>query len=226
MSSIMKCWLILHIQSETSTVAPIIEDLFADMESKHNWEYDIPNLYYFSQIFMNRARLYIHRWDRNCAMALPNVSKLWSWAVQIVAKLIITRSFFYLKYSHRGHGVECPLWVLILISTLPLSLSCCRWYHAAIDHVISTLRPRQNGRHFPDDIVKWIFLNENVWISINVSLLKFVPKGPINNIPTLVQIMALRRLGDKPLSEPMKVRLPTHIWVNRPQWVKGFDCTL
>ena len=33
------------------------------------------------------------------------------------------------------------------------------------------------------------FLNENVWISITISL-KFVPKDPINNIPTLVQIMA------------------------------------
>ena len=38
-----------------------------------------------------------------------------------------------------------------------------------------------------DNIFKCIFLNENVWISINISL-KFVPKGPINNIPALVQI--------------------------------------
>ena len=84
---------------------------------------------------------------------------------------------------------------------------------------INTLRPRQNGRHFPDDIFKWIFLNENVWISINISL-KFVPRGSINNIPTLVQVMAWRRPGDKPLSGPMMVRLPTHICVARPQWVK------
>ena len=81
----------------------------------------------------------------------------------------------------------------------------------------NTLRPRQNGRHFPDDIL-WIFLNENVWISINISL-KFVPRGPINNIPTLVQVMAWRRPGDKPLSGPMMVRLPTHICVTRPRWV-------
>ena len=81
-----------------------------------------------------------------------------------------------------------------------------------------TLRPRQNGRHFPDDIFKWIFLNENVWISIKISL-KFVPKGLINNIPALVQIMAWRRPGDKPLSEPIMVSLPTHICVTRPQWV-------
>ena len=43
--------------------------------------------------------------------------------------------------------------------------------------------------------------------------------GPINNIPALVQIMAWRRPGDKPLSEPMMVRLLTHICVTWPQWV-------
>ena len=39
--------------------------------------------------------------------------------------------------------------------------------------------------------------------------------------PALIQIMAWRRSGDKPLSEPMMGRLPTHICVTRPQWVKG-----
>ena len=55
-----------------------------------------------------------------------------------------------------------------------------------------------------------IFLNENVRISIKISLM-FVPKGPINNIPALVQIIAWRRPGDKPLSEPMMVSL---LWTN------------
>ena len=87
-------------------------------------------------------------------------------------------------------------------------------------HVISTLRPRQNRRHFADDILKCIFLIENVWIPIEISL-KFVPKSPTNNIPALVQLMAWRRPGDKPLSEPMIVRLPTQICVTRPQWVKA-----
>ena len=82
--------------------------------------------------------------------------------------------------------------------------------------------PRQNGRHFADDIFKCIFLNEDMWISINVSL-KFAPNGQINNIPALVQIMAWRRPGAKPLSEPMMVRLPTYICVTRPQWVKWRD---
>ena len=62
--------------------------------------------------------------------------------------------------------------------------------------VLNTLRPRQNERHIADDTFKRIFVNENVGILIEISL-KFVPKGPINNIPALVQIMASRRPGDK-----------------------------
>ena len=66
---------------------------------------------------------------------------------------------------------------------------------------INSLSRRQNRRHFAD-VLKYNFLNENVWIPIEISL-KFVPKGPINNIPALVQIMAWRWTGDKSLSEPM-----------------------
>ena len=63
------------------------------------------------------------------------------------------------------------------------------------DHYqLNTLRPRQNGRHFSDDIFKCNLLNENAWIAIKISL-KFVPKGPINNIPALVQIMAFAPLS-------------------------------
>ena len=58
-----------------------------------------------------------------------------------------------------------------------------------------------------DDVFKCILLNENVWITTKNSL-KYVPKGPINNILALVQIMAWRRPGDKPLPEPMLVSLP------------------
>ena len=48
-------------------------------------------------------------------------------------------------------------------------------------------------------IFKCIFLTE---ISILISM-KFVPKGPINNIPALVQMMAWRWPGEKPSPEPM-----------------------
>ena len=104
-----------------------------------------------------------------------------------------------------------------------ISMRCLSCLTATIHTIacsIDTLRPRQNGRHFADDIFKCIFLNENAWISPMISL-KFVPKVRINNIPALVQIMAWRLPGDKPLSEPMMVNLLTHICVTRRQWVKA-----
>ena len=90
--------------------------------------------------------------------------------------------------------------------------------HLNTENSVNTLRPRQNGRHFADDIFMPVFVNENIWIPIKISL-KIVLNGSINNIPALVQIMAWRRPGDRPLSEPMMVNLPTQICVTRPQWV-------
>ena len=90
---------------------------------------------------------------------------------------------------------------------------------AVYDIPLNTLRPIQNGRHSQTTFSSAFFLNENVWIPLKLSL-TFVPKGPINNILTLVQVMAWRRPGDKPFSEPMMVSLSTLICVTRPQWVK------
>ena len=71
---------------------------------------------------------------------------------------------------------------------------------------IITLTPRHNCCRFADDIFKYIFLNENVCISLRISL-KFVPKIWINNIASLVQIMAWRWPGDELVYEPMMVSL-------------------
>ena len=83
---------------------------------------------------------------------------------------------------------------------------------------------------FRDNIFKCIFLNENVWIFNKISL-KFVPEAPSNTIPALVQVMAWRWSGDKPLSQPMMVRWPLHICINRVRYLvwnfKGYvwNCT-
>ena len=53
-----------------------------------------------------------------------------------------------------------------------------------------------------DDIFKCIFLDDDDRIPIQISL-KFVPRVPIDNKLALVQEMAWRRTGDKPLPEPM-----------------------
>ena len=100
-------------------------------------------------------------------------------------------------------GGRCPPWIP--------SLSCSR--HGSVGTLNTTLRPVQNGRHFADDTFKRIFLNQNVRNSIKISP-KFVPKGRIRNIPSLDQIKAWCRLGNKPLSEPMTLRLLTHIYAS------------
>ena len=96
-----------------------------------------------------------------------------------------------------------------------LSFDCFR----SSEVTINTLRPRQDDRHFADDIFKSVSLNENVLIWLKISQ-KFVPKVRIANIPALVQIMAWRQSGDKPLSEPMMVSLLMHICITLPQWIK------
>ena len=83
--------------------------------------------------------------------------------------------------------------------TSNLAIQCILWpglTPCGLDHILNILekicykiafitsRPRQNWRHFADNIFKYIFLNESVWIAIKISL-KFVPKGPINNNPAL-----------------------------------------
>ena len=61
-----------------------------------------------------------------------------------------------------------------------------------------------NGRrHFQMHFLEW-----NVWIPLNISL-KLVSKVLINDFPALVQIMAWRQPGDKPLSGPMLVSFLT-----------------
>ena len=49
-----------------------------------------------------------------------------------------------------------------------------------------------------DDNFKCIFFNENVKIPIRISL-KFGSRSPLDNKPTLVQVMAWRLVGAKPL---------------------------
>ena len=90
---------------------------------------------------------------------------------------------------------------------------------------VNTLRPRRNGDHFADDNVKCIFLNKNTRITIEISL-KFVHKDLINNMPALVQIMAWCRPGDKPLSEPMMVRLPIYASLGLNELMKNEGCCI
>ena len=84
---------------------------------------------------------------------------------------------------------------------------CICWHHLTSRwfSILNSSPLGQNGRQFSDDIFRCISVNEKVFILIQTSL-KFVPKCPIDNKPALFQIMAWRRIGDKPLFEPMLYR--------------------
>ena len=145
-----------------------------------------------------------------CILALV-LDILWS-------KTVISRGILYIMSTVKRTDIRVVIKVLPIVCCMNV-ISCAIVLMVFIMAIVNTMRPRQDGCHFADDIFKRIFLNENVWIPIKISL-KFVPKSPINNIPALVHIMAWRRLGDKPLYETMLVSLLTHICVTRPQWVK------
>ena len=75
---------------------------------------------------------------------------------------------------------------------------------------VNSSPPRQNSRHFADDIFRCIFLYEKFCILIQISL-KFLPKGPIDKESSLVQVMVWRRTGDKPLPDQCWHTSLTHI---------------
>ena len=83
---------------------------------------------------------------------------------------------------------------------------CCRDSNSTTSIRLTLLvSPEQLGRHFADNIISCIFVNEKFCILIKISL-KFVPKGPISHNPVLVQVMAWCRTGDKPLPEAMLIQ--------------------
>ena len=117
----------------------------------------------------------------------------------------VTQQFLVKGQSHKVLQIFCPQWwnwlqtcscPHYIITFLSLSAFCTsdwipgRGYASSdalwISVFVDTLRPKQNSLHFPYDIFKCIYLNENVWISIRISL-RYVPKGPFNNIPALVR---------------------------------------
>ena len=178
-------------------------------------------------IFLSRRASNVGLWHLFVASLNKLFKKQFGLVTPLHSVILLWCTATYLKVHH------------LLKPNLPVSIcAATKW---ASWGFFKTWRPRQNGHHFPDDIFTCIFLNENVWFSAENSL-KIVPVGPINNIPTLVQIMAWcwsgdkilsnigsdnglapitwRQSGDKPLSEPMMVSLLMHICITPPQWVE------
>ena len=83
---------------------------------------------------------------------------------------------------------------------LPIPWHCIHFWGWDVQN--DTFSPRKNRRRFGDDIFNLSLFLEDYRILIQISL-QFVSSDLINNNPSLVQIMAWRRTGAKPLSEPM-----------------------
>ena len=129
------------------------------------------------------------------------------------------------QYLHTTYSNVFSLIEHDTVESIICEFHSCLLYHTHSNQFnvwIDTLRPSKNGRYFAEYMFKCIFVNESVWISIMIRL-KFVSNVPINNILALVQIMGWCRPGDKPLSKPMMVWLPTHICITRPQGAKVWN---
>ena len=131
-------------------------------------------------------------------------------------------------------GASCYLWLNLPCywrnryprhsPTRTIPYAQCEWVF--FTDLTTTVYLKHWGGDKMPGIFQTTFSNAFSWLKIyefRLKSLKFVPKCRINNIPALVHIMAWRRPGDKPLSEPMMVMSPTHICVTRPQWVNSWS---
>ena len=120
---------------------------------------------------------------------------------------------WYLKFGSEPNHYLSQCW-LIVSRTIRTNF-CEKWItiqdisvkkmHLKMASVCMGLKsspPGQNGCHFPYDIFERNFMNENFFY-FDSNFTEIFLNGPVNNILALVQIMAWRRSGDKPLSEPM-----------------------
>ena len=93
----------------------------------------------------------------NCLQVWVNFNIYRAWHFVLISNTVYTislESHPYLTVVKAATGIWGPVY--------KSSPQLCN--NASATTPINTLRPRQNGRHFPDDIFKWIFVNENAWI--------------------------------------------------------------
>ena len=138
--------------------------------------------------------------------SLNNETFLWN-LVQFPNAFDITVCCIWAKFKN----LRSPVKYTELGSTCktPLQLDLLWWEEHGLDlnsvqlkHILNTMRPRQNGLHFADDIFKQTF-----WTTISPFLFNFIElysRGFNCPYDSIIQIMAWHLSGDKPLSEPMQ----------------------
>ena len=126
--------------------------------------------------------------------------------------------------SQNSNGVELMFSLLLASKSWwkiiwdIMILMWCPCYEKGVLH--STL-PGLNSRHFTYNIFRCIFVNQKIWILIEI-LQEFVDKGSIDNNTALVLIMVWCWIGNKPLFEKYWPDSLPHICGNRRRWVNGY----
>ena len=111
------------------------------------------------------------------------------------------------RWIHLTKASDAEFWCVFYLSlNTRLSKQSRRWWFqtpsSSLWRRCDDIEAETTLQTFPRRYFKCTYLNENVWISLKISL-AFVSKLRINNIPALFQIMAWRRPGHKPFSETM-----------------------
>ena len=173
------------------------------------------NLKSISADGIKQEEIHQEKYDNNDDISVP-VCKIWQFMCLLVILSICCITNNVLLAMHIQWNIRVVVIQLLLIRSQPTvaHTTTTELCHRRILWQSVWKQNKFSRWHFQMHFLEW----KCTRFSIKISL-KFVPMGPINNIPALVQIMAWRRPGDKPLSESMMMSLLTHICVIRHQRV-------
>ena len=131
----------------------------------------------------------------------------WYWFVRIYMHVYHpVHSCIFIEFYSSLHYIMMA-WCRTAVSSLLKHWRYCgqaQGHRCVFLHLLNSSPPgkKKMADIWADDNFRCIFLNENDKIPIRISL-KFVPRRPIDITPALVQVMAWRRTGDKPLPGTM-----------------------
>ena len=154
--------------------------------------------------------------DKMAAISQTTLSIAFSWLKMLEFRLNFHWSLFLrVQLTHWGWVTHICVSKLIITGSdnglSPGRRQAIMWTNAGILLIGPLGKFNQNSN---------ISIHENAIESVVCEMAAILSRPLcVNNTPALFQIMAWRRPGNKPLSEPMMVSLLTHICVTRPQWV-------
>ena len=151
-------------------------DLFALMTPFNKPECNKIHNYIIYTLFMSVSSFWINLM----------VKDQWSWGWR---RVYVKRSNTELTTSFHEWKITPSSWPTLglIIQHVKLNLYCTfYWLYLSWNSSVNSTPPGQNGRYFSNDTFKRFFLNENVRISIRISM-KFVRKSPIEIKAAFVQ---------------------------------------